>query len=157
LVSLRILNLLRNQHRVSGQHLAKVASKLAHLGDEKWTKTTLYILGKKVVFDDPQDSERKEIVSGQRVFDIPLRAAISDTLLAIKNENIRQKHEIGNVVKRRFLQNNQEVFQGTRVTVKAVQHYLERGFSTKEILLEFPDLAEADVRMAKQMLKPSAA
>jgi len=28
------------------QHLRKVSSRLAHLGEERWTATTLYVLGK---------------------------------------------------------------------------------------------------------------
>src|SRR5262245_51687317 len=47
--SLRVLAILRKQD-VSLQHLRKVSTKLSHLGDERWIKTTLYVLKKRVVF-----------------------------------------------------------------------------------------------------------
>lgn len=157
LVSLRVLNLLRNTHGVSLQHLKKVGEALAGFGEEKWIKTTLYVLGKRVVFDDPLTSERKEVVGGQRVFDIPLRAAISDTLQEIRRHNSRSSDEKGHMVQQKFLLNNQRVFTGTRVPVVAVQNYLSRGASVKKILEEFPDLSVEDVEFAKDLLNNDAA
>lgn len=156
-VALRVLNQLRNVHSVSAQHLKQVADKLAHLGDQRWTKTTLYVLGKKVVFDDPTTSERREVVSEQRVFDIPLKAAISDTLQAIRDQNVRTKEELGHTTKQKFVLQNQEVFEGTRVLVSAVLKYLERGYEDVEILAEFPDLTTDDIALARRFLTESAA
>src|SRR4051794_25525186 len=51
LVSLRVLGRLRNEFEVPLQHLRKVSEKLAALGDERWTGCTLYVLGRRVVFD----------------------------------------------------------------------------------------------------------
>ncbi len=157
LVSLRVLNLLRNNHKVSLQHLRNVAGKLAHLGDEKWTKTTLYVLGRRVVIDDPKTLERHEVVSGQRVLDIPLKAAISDTLDAIKRENSRSKEEQGKIIKKRFLLNSQPVFQGSRVPVSAVNNYIKRGYSDDDIIMEFPDLTVADITEARKLRSADAA
>src|SRR5262245_27982087 len=53
LVALRVLSVLRNQFGVSLQHLRQVSRQLSHLEDDKWTKTTLFVLKKKVVFVDP--------------------------------------------------------------------------------------------------------
>src|SRR5712671_650116 len=52
-VCLKILNVLRNDSKVPLPHLREVKDKLAHLGDDLWAKTTLYILNKKVVFVNP--------------------------------------------------------------------------------------------------------
>ncbi|MEL6573998.1 MAG: DUF433 domain-containing protein [Pseudomonadota bacterium] len=157
LVSLRVLNLLRNEHKVSAQHLKKVAEKLAHLGDAKWTKTTLYVLGKRVVFDDPKTSERREVVSEQRVLDIPLKAAISDTLEAIRQQNVRRGKVVGSTSKQKFVMQNQEVFAGTRIPVSAVMNYLKRGYEDDLILRDFPDLTSDDIELAKRALSESAA
>ena len=149
IVSLRVLNALRNKNSVPMQHLRKVATELAHLGDEKWTATVLYVLGKRVVFDDPRDTKRREVVSGQRVLDIPLRVAISDTKQAIEDMNHRGSAEYGHVLSGRFLQNNQPVFEGTRIPVASVKRYLECGYGTDDILEEFPDLSAEDVEAAR--------
>jgi len=56
IASLRVLSVLRNQYGVSLQHLRQVSHKLSHLDDSKWTRTTLYVLKKKVLFTDPETS-----------------------------------------------------------------------------------------------------
>lgn len=157
LVSLRVLNRLRNEYHVSGQHLKEVSDTLAHMGDDRWISTTLFVLNRKVVFDDPLTDLRREIVGGQRVFDIPLKAAVSDTHKAIRKLNERTSDELGKVTKKRFLMNNQTVFDGTRIPVSTVIHYLERGYSDKRILSDYPDLAPSDIDAARALAVTDAA
>lgn len=149
LVSLRVLGQLRNVHKVPLQHLRKVSDRLSHLGDSKWTRTTLYVLGRRVVFTDPRNDERIEVVSGQRVFDIPLRVVISDTRKAIADLNHRSESETGKVVHGKFTLQNEPVFQGTRIPVSAVKRYLDAGYSPDAIMCEFPDLTLADISAAQ--------
>jgi uncharacterized protein (DUF433 family)/DNA-binding transcriptional MerR regulator len=149
LVSLRVLGQLRTVYKVPLQHLRRVSEMLAHLGDSKWTATTLYVLGKRVVFDDPRSSQRTEVVSGQRVFDIPLRVVVSDTKKAIADLNHRSEAERGKVVHGKFILQNEPVFEGTRIPVSAVKRYLAAGFSSVAIMTEFPDLTLADIITAR--------
>jgi DNA-binding transcriptional MerR regulator len=149
LVSLRVLGQLRNVHKVPLQHLRKVSETLSHLGDAKWTATTLYVLGKRVVFSDPRSEERVEVVSGQRVFDIPLRVVISDTRKAIEALNERSETGSGKIVHGRFTLQNEPVFQGTRIPVATVKRYLEADYSAAAILTEFPGLTLEDIEIAR--------
>ncbi len=149
IVSLRVLGQLRNIYKVPLQHLRKVSDTLAHLGDAKWTATTLYVLGKRVVYTDPRNDQRMEVVSGQRVFDIPLRVVISDTRKAIANLNQRSEIATGKVVHGKFTLQNEPVFEGTRIPVSAVKRYLEANFSPDAIMLEFPGLTPKDIEMAR--------
>ena len=52
IVSLRVLNVLRNEERIPLRHLKEVSEKLSHLGDARWTATTLFVFGKKVVISE---------------------------------------------------------------------------------------------------------
>lgn len=149
-VSLRVLGQLRNTLKVPMQHLRKVAEELSRFGNDKWTATTLYVLGKRVVFNDPQTKLRREVVSGQRVLDIPLRVAIADTRHAILNLNRREAAERGEVVRHRFVQQNEPVFAGTRIPLSAVVSYLEAGCDDATILGEYPDLTAADIEAARR-------
>jgi uncharacterized protein (DUF433 family) len=150
LVSLRVLNALRNVHKVSMTHLREVAEKLAHLGEQRWTATTLYVLGKRVVWDDPRDSLRGEVVDGQRVFaEIPLHVAVADTRKAIQDYNRRGPDEIGRVVRNRSIQGNQPVFAKTRIPVSAVQNFLKAGYGDAEIIRNYPELTSADITVAR--------
>ena len=157
IVSLRVLNDLRHEMGVSLQHLREVSKHLAHLGDSPWTAATLYVLGKRVVFDDPRTHERQEIVSGQRVLDIPLRVAISSTRKAVSDMNQRGAAVVGHVDRNRYVAENQAVFSGTRIPVATVQRYLAAGYTPAAIVKEYPSLTNADIEMAKNYLGEDAA
>jgi uncharacterized protein (DUF433 family)/DNA-binding transcriptional MerR regulator len=55
----------------------------------------------------------------------------------------------GKVVKRRGVQGGTPIFAGTRIPVGAVQRYLQAGYSTKEIIREYPSLTPADIAVAR--------
>lgn len=149
-VALRVLNALRNEHKVSMQHLRKVAQRLAELGNDRWTATTLYVLGRRVVFNDPPTSERREVVSGQLVLDIPLMVVASNMRQAIRDLNRRRGEALGHVVTDRFVLNNRPVFEGTRIPVAAVVSYPDRGCDADAILREYPQLRPEDIEAARQ-------
>lgn len=157
IVSLRVLGQLRNTHKIPLQHLRKVSDTLDHLGDARWTATTLYVLGKRVVFTDPRTEDRVEIVSGQRVFDIPLRIVISDTRKAVAKLNHRDESASGRVVHGKFTLQNEPVFEGTRIPVAAVKRYLDAGYAAEAIIAEFPDLTVTDVETAREFGKGQSA
>jgi DNA-binding transcriptional MerR regulator len=148
-VSLRVLGQLRNAYQVPLQHLRKVSEHLAHLGDQKWTAVTLWVIGKRVVYKDPRTDQPTEIVSGQQVFDIPLRLVITETRTAIANLNKRDAPEMGRVVHGKFTLQNEPVFEGTRIPVAAVQRYLDAKFEPDAIMREFPGLTLADIDVAR--------
>lgn len=149
IVALRVLGQLRNKFGVPLQHLRKVSEKLSHLGDQKWTSTTLYVLGKRVVFKDPRTDSKVEIVSGQQVFDIPLRVVMEDTRHAIKRMNEESRPSKPKVVHGRFTLQNEPVFEGTRIPVAAVERYIEAGASDEEIISEYPDLKPKEIAMVR--------
>lgn len=157
IVSLRVLNDLRNTKQVPLQHLRKVSDALNHLGDAKWTATTLYVLGKRVVFEDPRTSRREEIVSGQRVFDIPLRVVIADTKKAVAELNRRRGEVVGRIVQDRNIMQNEPVFAMTRIPVSTVKRYIEAGYSNAQIIAEYPDLTAADITAARAYDRRAAA
>ncbi|MEM8919319.1 MAG: DUF433 domain-containing protein [Pseudomonadota bacterium] len=156
LVTLQILNDLRNNKKIPLAHLREVSLKLAHLGEERWIATTLYVLGKRVVFENPSSHQREEVVSGQRVFDIPLRVVARNTREKIRALNDRTGKE-GEVEKHRFVSGNRRVFAGTRIPVQAVIDFLKAGYTADQILREYPELTAKDVRSAKTEAKSQAA
>lgn len=149
IVSLRVLGKLRNELKVPLQQLRKVSDKLASMGDAKWTSTVLYVLGKRVVFTNPRTNQREEVVSGQRVFDIPLRVAISDTREAIASLNDSSKRKLGLIDRDKFILQGEPVFAGTRISVATVQRYLSAGYKPAAIIAEFPGLTDADIEAAR--------
>lgn len=147
LVCLRVLNTLRNESRVPMQQLRKVKEKLAHLGEDLWAQTTLYVLNRKVIFDNPQTGSREEVVSGQGVLQIPLRVVQDDMREAIRRLRERPAEARGQIDTRRQGQRN-PVVAGTRIPVRNIQALAQAGLSAAEIVREYPSLTEADVEAA---------
>jgi uncharacterized protein (DUF433 family) len=148
LVNLRVLNALRNVHRVSLSELKKVGRALSHLGDDRWTATTLWVLGRKVVFEEPETHRKREITTKQYVADIPLRVAISSARDALERENRRGRDEIGKVVQHRYVSRNAPVLAGTRIPVRVIKEFADAGYSAQQIIREYPTLTKADVAAA---------
>jgi uncharacterized protein (DUF433 family) len=148
LVSLRVLNQLRNVYGVSMPELRKTASRLAHLGDGVWTETTLYVHRRKVVFEEPETYKRREVTSNQYVADIPLKVAISDTREAIASMNERSPSEIGRIVRNRYVQQNKPVIAGTRIPVTAILSFNRAGYSADDIIKQYPGISIEDVEAA---------
>jgi DNA-binding transcriptional MerR regulator len=56
----------------------------------------------------------------------------------------------GRTVRRRRVAGFQPVFEGTRIPVRAIVEYLERGYDTWEILKSFPELTPKDIDVARK-------
>jgi uncharacterized protein (DUF433 family) len=150
IASLRVLNVLRNQYNVPLQQLRKVAVELSHLEDEKWTATTLYVLNRTVLFVEPNTQQLREILSKQYVLGFPLKKVMDDTREAVRSLAERRADDYGQIERRRNVNHNRPVVAGTRIPVRAVQAYIEDGYSDDQILAEYPSLAKADVEAIRQ-------
>ncbi len=147
-VALRTLSVLRNQYNVALQHLRRVADKLSHLGYDIWTKTTLYVLNRKVIFHEPGTDLPPEVVSGQYVMGLMLKTIISDTTRDVEKMRRRDPEKIGRVERSRYVNHNAWVVGGTRIPTAAIKRFKDAGYTTEQIIDEYPDLTEVDIRAA---------
>ena len=148
IVALRTLEVLRIQHSVPLQHLRKVAERLAHLEDELWTKTSLFVVNRRVIFQNPETGRPQEVVSGQYLLGIELKKIISDTRNDVTTLNRRSSDSIGKVRKHRSIARNAWSIAGTRITVGSIKRFHEDGYSVDQIIEEYPDLTRDDVHAA---------
>lgn len=147
-VALRTLEKLRVGNGVPLQHLRKVAEQLSHLKADLWTKTTLYVANRKVVFSDPTTGQPQEVVSGQFVMKYPLIDEIKATSTGIEAAAFRSPELIGRVTKIRGINRSAWTISGTRIPIVSVKRLHQDGYSIKQIIEEYPDLTEADVQAA---------
>lgn len=145
---LQILNTLRNDIGVSLHHLREVKDRLSHLGDAAWTKTTLYVLKKKVVFVDPDSGKPREVASGQFVLEIPLRVVQANIAKAVAKMRVRGEAEMGGLERNRYVAHNQWVVAGTRVSVRSIREFAAEGYTVQDILEQYPTLTARDVEAA---------
>lgn len=148
LVCLRILNALRNEAKVPLQELRRVREQLKALGDHLWATTTLYVLGKRVVFVNPENGGMEEVVSGQGVLQIPLQIVAGRTEAAVEVMRGRKPGTIGLVERKRGVAQNQVVIAGTRVPVRSIQAFAQAGYSIGEINRQYPSLTTQDIEAA---------
>lgn len=148
IVSLKVLNTLRNQFDVSLQQLRDVKEKLSHLGQARWTGMKLYVLNKKVICIEPGSKRPQEIASGQYIVPLEMDAIIAHTNKEILKLKERDKATVGKIAKSRYVNHNAAVVSGTRIRVSAVKAFKDAGYSIPEIIREYPDLTPADVKAA---------
>lgn len=147
-VSLKILNALRNDANVSLPHLREVKEKLAHLGDHLWATTTLYVLNRRVIFDSPDMDRKEEVVSGQVMLQIPLKVVSGGMEEAVKSLWKREDTAVGKIEQRKNIAHNQHVIAGTRIPVRAVRAFHDAGYSIEQIRKEYPTLTAQDIKAA---------
>jgi len=148
MVALRTLEMLRVQNNVPLQHLRKVAQNLADLKDELWTSTTLFPIDRKVVLVNPAFGHPHEVVSGQYVLGIPLSKVIEDTRGDIIAFNSRPEKTFGHVARNRSIARNAWVVAGTRIAIGSIVRLHEDGYTTEQIIEEYPDLTHEDIEAA---------
>lgn len=150
LVSLRVLNALRNESKVPLPHLREVKDALAHLGEALWGKTTLYVLNRKVVIKNPETEAREEVVSHQGVLGIPLEVVTGEMQSAVDKLRERGSDVVGKIDRHRNIAHNQPVIAGTRIPVRTIQAFADEGYTAEQILAEYPTLTTEDVLAAIQ-------
>lgn len=148
-VSLKIVSALRNDANVPLPHLRDVKERLAHLGDDAWAKTTLYVLNKKVIFDSPGIKDRKEeVVSGQVMLQIPLKVVSGNMEEAVRGLRKRDESVIGTIERKKNIAHNQAVIAGTRIPVRSIKAFADAGYSVRQIQREYPTLTAEDIKAA---------
>ena len=148
LACLKVINSLRNKAKIPLQELRRVKERLSHLGDDLWAKTTLYVLGKRVVFKNPNTGEVEEVATGQGVLEIPLRVITGEIETALRAMRERKSEAVGKIERKRGVAQNQPVIAGTRIPVRSIKAFADANYSVEEILKQYPTLTRDDVNAA---------
>lgn len=160
IVALRVLNVLRNQYRISLQHLRDVSGRLGHLDadPDQWTKARLYPLNGRVVWHEEGSALPQEVASGQYVASVVLDDVVQDTKRAVAYiQKPRDESKIDSIERSRYVAHNVPVVAGTRIPVRAIKNFDEAGCSTAQIIKEYPDLTEQDIAAALSYRESSSA
>jgi uncharacterized protein (DUF433 family) len=148
-VGLRTLSILKSKYGCSLPHLQNVARELASYSKAPWAELTLYVLKKKVQFKEPETGRMRGVVDGQYAL-LPISSIMEDVRKAAELLRHREPAQIGKVEKHRYVSHQAAVISGTRIRVTTIQHFIEAGYSTSDILKEYPSLTEADIEAARR-------
>lgn len=148
-VGLRALAKLRKEHQVSLQELRRVGAWLGERFRDPWATLTFYVVGRRVVFDDPESGLRMRPGSpGQIALPIRMVEISRETESAVKRLQHRGRDHIGKVVRNRYVAHNAPVLSGTRIPTAAIWDFFEAGYSIDAIMAEYPTLKRRDVQAA---------
>jgi uncharacterized protein (DUF433 family) len=148
LVSLKVLNQLRNKEKIPLQELRRTKRGLSELGERLWGETTLYVLGKRVVFHNPATGRLEEAATGQGVLKIPLKVVTGDIQKAVDAMRQRRPESIGKIERKRGVVQNQPVIAGTRIPVSSIRAFADAGYSPEAIRKQYPSLTIDDIKAA---------
>lgn len=148
-VALRVLAMLRNEHRASLQELRKVGEWLACHPENSWTMSKFYVAGRRVYFYNPRsNSFHQGSRPQQTVTPIEVQEVVTDTERRARLLQERGEEEIGKIIQHRYISHNEPVLAGTRIRSSAIWRFHRAGYSTEEILKEYPRLTEKDIEAA---------
>ena len=148
-VGLRALAKLRKEHRVSLQELRRAGAWLGERFRDPWATLTIYVVGRRVVFDDPETGLRLQPgTPSQIVLPIDLVKISAETAVAVKRLQRRAPDQIGKVVRNRYLVHNAPVLAGTRITTAAIWDFHQAGYDADAIMREYPTLKRRDIQAA---------
>lgn len=149
IVALRVLHVLRNQYSVALQHLRAVSDKLSHLEQGRWTGIKLWVLNKRVIWQEPGTNKPQEVVSEQYVVPtVVLDVVIDDIRHDVLALNVRADSKHGQIERSRFVNHNAAVVAGTRIPVDAIKRFSDAGYTPSQIIEEYPELTEKDIEAA---------
>ena len=144
LVSLRTLRVLKEEHRVSLQHLRTVLKDLSAYSDAPFAELKLKVYNREVHVTEPGTDRTRGVVSGQYVL-LPLINVIQDVRRAAANLGVRSAEDYGKTEQRRNVSHNARVIAGTRIPVRAIRRFIAAGYSAKQIMFEYPSLTAEDI------------
>ena len=146
-VGLRTLGILRKRYGIPLQQLEKVARKLSEYRAEPWSEIILYVLGKEVIFREPETEQLRGVLSGQYTH-ITLRSIIHDLTTAANRLKLRLREQFGQIERHRYIAHNAWVVAGTRIPTRIIWRFHKAGYSADKIIREYPMLNQRDVEAA---------
>lgn len=109
----------------------------------------LRVHNRRVVFEEPESSKKREVASKQFVAEIALEIVTSDARRDIPKLNRRDGDRIGKIENRYQVHSSEPVFSGTGIPVSAVLGFLDTGYSDQRLLDEFQGLEPDDLQAAR--------
>lgn len=149
LLELLVVAELRHRPGISLQHIRRLVGYLRSRAFEAPLSELKFAThGSDIYINYPDGSWSGDPCPGQLIYRQAI--ALDEVAAKIDRATGRDPGAAGQVTSRRGVRHSQPVFAGTRIPVATVRRYLEAGYDTAAILLEYPTLTPADVEAARR-------
>jgi uncharacterized protein (DUF433 family) len=134
---------------VSHSHLRKVREALGPDGNEAWAQQRLYIGGKQVFLshDEAYVAADPKWQAGDPVI-LEIRDVWEEVDREVKRLSERTPEQIGHYSSNRDVLSGATVIAGTRIPVSTIYEMHEEGFTSDQIMCEYPRLRSEDIEAA---------
>jgi len=148
LLELLVAAELRHRPGISLQHIQRLVAHLrARDFDAPLRELKFATRGSEIYIQYPDGTWSGDSAPDQLIYHQVL--ALDEVGAKIQTLRDRDPATAGHVVKRRGVHGSKPIFAGTRIPVDTVQRYLQAGYGTKAIILEYPSLTPADIEVAR--------
>ena len=148
LLELLVAAELRHRPGISLQHIQRLVAHLrARDFDAPLRELKFATRGSEIYIQYPDGTWSGDSAPDQLIYHQVL--ALDEVGAKIRTLRDRDPATAGHVVKRRGVHGSKPIFAGTRIPVDTVQRYLQAGYGTKAIILEYPSLTPADIEVAR--------
>jgi uncharacterized protein (DUF433 family) len=154
LVGLRTLKVLTDTYGVPLSELKKAAVELEKRSDRPWEKIPLAVVKRKVVFDldsSPRDADGQQVLKH-----IPLPTIAEEVAQKANELRNRDQAKIGMIERRPYVAHHAPVIGGTRIPARAIESFIEEGYSDKAIIAEYPSVTRLDIAAVRNRMKAAA-
>jgi uncharacterized protein (DUF433 family) len=146
-VGLRTIAVLMKDYAVSLQQLRRVAQELVTRGYGHWAELKLYVVKGQVHFRHPETGDIEGVWDGQFAM-LPVIDVIADVEQRVIELRKRTDQQRGRIERNKYVLRNAPVVAGTRIPTAAIRRFHEAGYSTEQIIREYPALTVADIEAA---------
>jgi uncharacterized protein (DUF433 family) len=154
-VGLRTIAMLRNEHGVPLQELRRVGKWFQSKHDTPWSSLKFALRGREVVFYEPGSGVAVEPRgAGQEVLSIALEPIAAEMRSAADKLRERREEQLGQLARNRYVVHNAWVLAGTRIPTSAIWNYHEAGYTSNQIIREYPRLTASDIAAAIKFEEP---
>jgi uncharacterized protein (DUF433 family) len=150
-VGLRTVGDLRRRH-VPWSELRELGKWFHDRYKEPWASLRFYVAGKRLYFKDPTSGElvsatkpTGQIAHAKLVEVKEIAARVGRAFNAMKR---RRRDEYGKISRRKYVADSQSVVAGTRIPTELIWDCHQDGYTTEQILSDFPTLTAQDVHAA---------
>ncbi|WP_269583264.1 DUF433 domain-containing protein [Roseibium sp. Sym1] len=143
-VGLRTLAKLRSTYKIRLARLENLAKEMEKDGISHWADARVWVVKGEPHYLRPKQNEVKGAETGQLAM-LPIIDVIEEVKSRVEDLKKRSQETIGKVERHKYIARNSWVISGTRIPTATIRRYHEAGFTSAQILEEYPTLTEADI------------
>jgi uncharacterized protein (DUF433 family) len=148
MLSLRALADARREFRLRPDDVRRAGAYLMDHRDAPWSRLGIGVAGRALVLRDPSTGRWDPDHRAAEVRGLDLARLVELVLDGVVAAQTRPAEMIGRVERRRGVLGGKPVLAGTRIPVEAIQQLSGAGFSTQDIIDDYPHLHVADIEAA---------